>query len=115
MPLKELIPASVRKHPWVSFGQILAGLAMFPAFISTVSFLAAVTPDQAALKSEIPIPPGWTAGVMNHGRYYQWWTISERPILFGVSLAVVVVSLLFIWSTVFWVAWQERKSPHPSQ
>jgi hypothetical protein len=76
-----------------------------PILFSTVSFVDAITPEQANADN-MPLPSGWTAGVMNHGSYYKWWTIQQRPILFGVSLFILVAALLFVWISIFWI-WKQ--------
>ena len=68
-------------------GYMLAG-------ISVISFMAAVTPEEARAKN-LPLPSGWTAGVWNHGAYYHWWTIQEKPLLFGISVFYLLTCLLF--------------------
>jgi hypothetical protein len=100
---------SLRKHPVLSAFQAVAFLIALPAFFSTVSFMNAVTPAQA-LADGSPLPSGWSAGVMNHGSYYHWWTIQERPLLFAVSVSCVVASVLFIWGSLFWLWRLRRKS-----
>jgi hypothetical protein len=100
---------SLRRHPVLSAFQVIAFLIALPAFFSTVSFVAAVTPEQA-LADDHPLPAGWSAGVMNHGTYYHWWTIQERPFLFGVSAFLLVTGLLFIWGSIFWLWRLSRKS-----
>lgn len=37
---------------------------------------------------------------MNHGSYYEWYTISDAPVLFAVSLITFVCCLGYIWWTV---------------
>ena len=96
---------SLRKHPVLSVVQVIAFFIALPAFFSTVSFINAVTPEQARANN-LPLPLGWSAGVMNHGSYYQWWTIQERPFLFGFSIFCLVMSLLFIFGSIFWL-WQQ--------
>jgi hypothetical protein len=77
---------SLREHPLLCVTQVLAFLIALPAFFSTMSFTSALTSEQAVAEYNKPLPSGWTAGVMNHGDYYRWWTIQERPILFGASV-----------------------------
>gem|GEM_PF-5494288 len=73
-----------------------------------VSFLDAVTPEQANANN-LPLPTGWTAGVMNHGSYYHWWTIQERPILFALSVFLLVSAMTFIYGSIYWV-WRQNRS-----
>jgi len=106
------ISDSFRKRPFVSVAQVLAFLVALPAFFSTVSFTDALTPDQAIAKYEMPLPPGWTAGVMNHGRYYRWWTIQDRPVLFAASIFFFASPMLFIWGSAFWIWRRNRRRDH---
>jgi hypothetical protein len=99
----------LRKHPVLSAAQVVAFLIALPAFFSTVSFMDAVTPEQARADN-LPLPPGWNAGVMNHGSYYHWWTIQDRPLLFGVSIFCLVTSMMFVFGSIFWLWKLHRKS-----
>ena len=67
----------------------LAVLAIMPSFFSVVFFCNAVTPEN----SNGSIPATWSAGVNNHGTYFEWYTISDRPILFAVSVCALVMSV----------------------
>jgi hypothetical protein len=102
---------SFRKRPVLSIAQVLAFLIVLPAFYSTVNFESAINREQA-IAENTPLPSGWTAGVMDHGSYYRWWTIQQRPILFGVSLFILVAGLLFIWVSIFWIWRQDRINQH---
>src|SRR5262245_22902219 len=95
-----------RKHPVLSVLQIAAFFIALPAFFSAVSFMNAISSEQAQAEG-LPLPSGWSAGVMNHGSYYRWWTISERPFLFAVSVSCVAMSVLFLWSSILWL-WRLR-------
>jgi hypothetical protein len=99
---------SLRKHSVLSVFQVVAFLVALPAFFSTMNFTCAVTPEQARADG-LPLPSGWSAGVMNHGSYYHWWTIQERPFLFGVFIVCLVTSLLFIWGSIFWL-WKQNNT-----
>jgi hypothetical protein len=100
---------SLREHPLLCVAQVLAFLIALPAFFSTMSFTSALTPEQVVAEFNKPLPSGWTAGVMNHGDYYRWWTIQERPILFGISVFFLVVGIIFIWGSLLWIWKQNRK------
>jgi hypothetical protein len=99
---------SIRKHRLLCAVQVFVLLICVPAFMSTVSFSDAVGPQEAVTKYRQPLPPGWTAGVMNHGQYYQWWTIREQPLLFALSASCLVGGVLFLWGS---LAWLWRKGP----
>jgi len=98
----------IRKHPALSIAQVLAFLIAVSGFFSTVSFSVALAPDQAMANFGKPLPLGWTAGVWNHGTYYQWWTIHERLFLFAVSLMCLAGGVLFLWVSIGWLRWQKR-------
>jgi hypothetical protein len=100
---------SFQKHPLLWVAQIIVFLISLPAFFSTVSFMDALTPEKAITEFNKPLPIGWSAGVMNHRDYYRWWTIQERPILFGVSVFVLAAGIIFIWGSLFWIWKQDRK------
>jgi hypothetical protein len=101
---------SFRKHPLLCVAQVLAFLIALPAFFSTMSFTSALTPEQAIAEYNKPLPLGWTAGVMNHGDYYRWWTIQQRPILFATSISFLVLGIVFIWGSLLWVWKQGQRS-----
>ena len=69
----------------------IAGVALFAcSLMTTLSFLAAETPQQAALRKVAKMPPECEAGVLNHGSYYCWLTIHEHPFLFALSVVGIV-------------------------
>jgi hypothetical protein len=96
----------LRRHSLLYAAQAIAFLISLPAFVSAVNFIDAETPQQAIARNGKPLPPGWTAGVMNHGEYYRWWTIQERPVLFGLSALSLVAAILFLWSSLAWLWWK---------
>jgi hypothetical protein len=81
---------------------LLTLVGWMAAGITTINFMVAVTPEQARAKN-LPLPSGWTAGVWNHGSYYHWWTIQERPFLFGISIFYLFACILFFWGREFWI------------
>ena len=56
-------------------------------FLAIVSFLFAKSSRVIGAEGGTP-PEGWPAGVYNHGHYYGWWRISDRPDLFALSVVV---------------------------
>ena len=91
------------------FVVLVAGL---PCFLSVVSFAVAVTPAEAVEKHSKPLPEGWTAGVMNHGKYYQWWPIGERPFLFTISWAGLIAVPLLLCGPTLWTWYRGIKDCH---
>ena len=83
-----------RRHPWQAATIVLATIVLFPAFYWVVSFLVAVTPAEAVARGGPGMPSDWEAGVLNHGSYYEWYTISGHPFLFGISVFFLVVALV---------------------
>jgi hypothetical protein len=73
-------------------GEALAIALLGASIIAVLSFLAAKTPEQAISAGHPPMPPTWEAGVLNHGSYYQWYTISAHPFLFALSVGSLIVS-----------------------
>jgi hypothetical protein len=69
---------------------------VFPSFFSTMSFFAAETPEEARAQG-MNLPSDWDAGVRNHGKYYRWWSISDRPFLFACSIGGLATGLASIW------------------
>ena len=90
----------MRSRPLLAALQIAAAVAMFPAFFCVVSFTAATPATQAASEGR-PLPAGWTAGVMNHGEYYQWWLIRDRPVIFALAVFLLVSCLAFLLLSTF--------------
>jgi len=78
--------SSVRARPlaWVLLGA--SANCCFVGFFWVVNFLVADTPTEALSKWHIALPDGWEAGVMNHGEYFRWYTISGHPYLFTGAL-----------------------------
>jgi hypothetical protein len=69
---------------------VLGGL---PSFFSVVSF-AAAEPASVIRANGYDVPPDWTAGVMNHGSYYRWYMIRERPVFFGLSVIGLILGVV---------------------
>lgn len=89
---------------WVIVTATLAMLIGFPSFFSVISFLNAVTPEEAGKH----VPAHWSAGVRNHGVYYEWYTISDRPVLFVVSCIGLASSVSCLWVLLF-LEWRSRR------
>jgi hypothetical protein len=71
------------------------GLALaLCGFLSTAAFLSSAIPAEAARHSSIKIPAECEAVVLNHGHYLCWYTISNHPFLFCLSVASLVAGPL---------------------
>lgn len=77
------------------FAVILFGCSV----LSTICFLMAETPQQAAQKINqgfsycgALMPETWEAGVFNHGSYVKWYSLNKHPFLFIFSLAGIFIS-----------------------
>lgn len=92
-----MIVATFKKHPLLSLMQIVATFLMFILFFWTVNFFAAVTPEEALRRGYQPFPNGgWEAGVMSHGKYYEWYSIHDHPLFFLTCL----LGFMFLFSFV---------------
>lgn len=61
-----------------------------------VFFVVAETPQEAALQGK-SMPANWSAGVpWRGGGYTEWYTISDAPFLFALTLAMVISFLTFM-------------------
>lgn len=89
------IRCSLRFAPFQSIAQIIAVIIMFPAFFATVSFFVAEPRDQI-IKKGYSIPNGWEAGVMNHGEYYEWYSMAEHPYYFMLSIGTLIAVWFFL-------------------
>lgn len=91
----------VRKHPIKIILLGLLYLATLLAWFSVVSFHSAKTAEEVISNGD-SLPEGWSAGVMDHGKYYRWWTIREQPVLYGISLIVLIpgtISMAYVTLT----------------
>ena len=70
--------------------------------LSTLAFLATETPAEAARRGLARIPSECEAGFFNHGAYTCWYTISDHPLLFALSLAGLLAGGAI-------VAWAQRR------
>jgi small-conductance mechanosensitive channel len=59
-------------------------------FFSVVSFLNADLPREIPVSASVEVPRSWPAAVRNHGHYYLWWTVSQRPLMFAFSVAFLL-------------------------
>jgi hypothetical protein len=72
--------------------EIAAVIAFALSIVVVLLFLAADTPEEAALRGWFPLPAACEAGVLNHGAYLCWFTIREHPLWFALSIACLVAS-----------------------
>jgi len=100
----------VRTHPWVGLWTLFVWVCAMGAFFSSMSFLSAQTPAEVNSPGQEVMPPEWPAGVNNHGTYYHWWTIGQRPGFFAVSIAVMVWGVV----TAIRAAIRNAKLRHPA-
>jgi hypothetical protein len=71
----------------------LSILVSCSSFYSVVSFSHAE--DAEAIRAKgYDVPDGWPAGVFNHGEYYGWWGIEDRPVLFALSVMGLIISIV---------------------
>jgi hypothetical protein len=69
---------------WRTLVVALLLLQAVPSFYVAMNFLMAETAEQAAARGRA-MPPGWSSGVWNHGRYLRWDSIGEQPWKFGAA------------------------------
>ncbi len=74
------------------FGVVLAGCGL----VTTLSFVVAKTPQEAVLAGGPQMPSSWEVGVLNHGSYYEWYSISQHPFLFVLSVAGLISGFAII-------------------
>ena len=86
---------SFRFFPFQSIAQIIAIIILFPAFFASVFFYVAEPHDQI-IKRGYSIPNSWEAGVMNHGEYFEWYSMAEHPYYFILSIGTLIAALLFL-------------------
>jgi hypothetical protein len=79
-----------RGNGWFALWAFAAWLFTLAGFFCVVSFLSAERPGQINPPPGVVVPAQWPAAVFNHGQYYLWWTVAQRPFLFGVSLAALL-------------------------
>ncbi len=71
--------------------------------LSVLAFLATETPAEAARRTIAKMPSQCEAGFFNHGTYTCWYTISDHPFFFGLSLfAVLAGGAIMVWAQRRW-------------
>jgi len=81
---------------WPDIGKLVLGfLLAIPCFVCVINFVAAERPSGQNGK----MPANWSAGVMNHGHYFEWYTISDQPLFFAAS----VIGFILAWSYLVFV------------
>jgi hypothetical protein len=88
---------SILAHPvaWALFA--LALVNALAALYSIVNFFEADTRAEALRKYGMTLPPRWDAGVMNHGQYVQWYSISQHPFALGASVLWLAAAVGALW------------------
>ena len=85
---------SFKENPKMAIWALVMCFLFIPAGFSVISFVVAETPEQVNTEAgRIVMDPDWSAGVMNHGEYYEWWTISDRPVLFLASVLILILAM----------------------
>lgn len=80
---------------WPELAKLAIGyLIAFPTFYSVVNFLHAEPPPGR----DGTIPATWSAGVMNHGRYFEWYAIYDHPFWFAGSVLGLAASAALVLS-----------------
>jgi hypothetical protein len=81
-----------------------AGVILFASgVLSTLAFLSTETPAEAAHRLFAKMPSECEAGFLNHGAYTCWYTISDHPLLFALSLtAMLVGGAIMVWAQRHW-------------
>src|SRR5712692_3547581 len=71
--------------------------------LSILAFLATETPAEAARRTIAKMPSQCEAGFFNHGTYTCWYTISDHPFFFALSLfAVLAGGAIMVWAQRRW-------------
>ena len=78
---------------------LLTLVGWMAAGITTINFMVAVTPEGTSKKPAVAF---WMDNRgLDHGSYYHWWTIQERPFLFGISIFYLFACIFFFWDASF--------------
>jgi hypothetical protein len=89
--------ASMLAHPVEWMLSALALVNGFAAVFCLVNFFEADTPAEALKRHGMTLPPRWDAGVMNHGRYVEWYSIAQHPFAFGASVLWLAAAIGALW------------------
>ena len=92
----EKIFESIRSHPITFLLLVIAVVCTFAGFFWVVNFIAADTPAEALSKWGKRLPAGWEAGVMSHGEYFEWYTISGHPGMFAGAVCWLAGSVALV-------------------
>lgn len=78
------------------WGFVSLTLAVFVGLPSTAAIFRFFTAKPAAeIRGRVyDIPEEWPAAYMDHGKYKRWYTIEQRPFLFGLSIVGIVIGLV---------------------
>jgi hypothetical protein len=77
------------KFPLLHVVTTLLWLPLIAAFYGTISFLAAQPIASLDLQGK-SLPANWEAAVPNHGKFLQGYLISNHPVAFSLSVAVLL-------------------------
>lgn len=78
------------------WGFVSLTLCIFVGLPSTAAIFRFLTAKPAAeIRENVhDIPEEWPAAYMDHGKYKRWYTIKQRPVLFGLSIVGLVVGFV---------------------
>ncbi len=83
--------AGCRKRGFLSIA--LLSYCGVPSFTAAICFIDS-KPAAEIRENVYDIPEEWTAAYMDHGKYKRWYTIKQRPVLFGLSIVGLVVGFV---------------------
>ncbi len=73
-----------------------------PCFVSVINFTVAQTPAESPGK----FPAHWSAAVMNHGQYSEWYAIADRPYFFAASCLGLVLAMAYLFCLIRLNPWK---------
>jgi hypothetical protein len=80
-------------YPWIYVTQLVGWLVLFGSFFFVVSFFMAAPITELDLGGK-SLPSHWEAAYKDHGAYLQAYLIPKHPVLFALSAAVLISTLL---------------------
>ena len=84
------------KFPLIYVVEALLWLPLLAAFYGAALFLAATPIANLELQGK-SLPASWEAAVANHGKFLQGYLISSHPVIFALTLAVLLSSAFLLF------------------
>jgi hypothetical protein len=97
------------KFPLIYIIELVLWLPLLASFIVTAGFLTAKPISAINLEGK-SLPTNWEAAVASHGKYIEWYLISNHAVAFYVGLLILLSSAALLYPVTKAQVWQQQQA-----